>query len=175
MVSLLSHVLIDDPKAKNRSLMHKKPSLCNGQATGAPCVHYWFHTQKVESNNPDELKDGEKHRACLISPGFPVEFSDEEIPHVCNQYRPRKLPGLKGLLGFTAQYNAADEEYSPLSPEEVAALRAADPTPPPPELDAFGQFAAAAAARKSLPIVGQDDTAATQADVKNFLDSLEKK
>lgn len=158
--------------------MHKKPSICNGQATGTPCVHYWFHTQKVESNNPDELRDGEKHRACLISPGFPVEFSDEEIPHVCNQYRPRKQRGLKGLLGFKETYNAADEEYNPLSPEEVAALRSADPTPPPPELDAFGKFAAGVAIRKSLPIVDQDSndsTPATQADVKNFLDGLEKK
>jgi hypothetical protein len=167
--SLLCHVLIDDPKAKDRSLMLKKPSICNGQATGHPCKHYWFHTQKVESNNPDELRSGEKHRACLISPGFPVEFSDEEIPHVCNQYSPRKKTGLRGLLGQKEAYDATQEEYNPLTPEEVRALRANDDPTPLPEVDEFSRFATQVhqGNKKGLPIVGQSD--ATETDLEDFL------
>jgi hypothetical protein len=171
-LALLCSVLIDDPKAKDRSLMLKKPSICNGQATGHPCKHYWFHTQKVESNDPDALKDGEKHRACLISPGFPVEFSDEEIPHVCNQYEPRRKRGLAGFFGAKVPYDPSQEEYNPLTPEEIAALRSQDSTPLP-ERGFFTQTAGFDALPKgSLPIIQGDVDAA---EVASFLATIGKK
>lgn len=152
--------------------MHKKPAICNGQSTGHPCKHYWHHIQKVESNDPDALKDGEKHRTCLISPGFPVEFSDEEIPHACNQYQARRKPGILGLLGCKVKYDPSQEEYCPLSPEEIAALRAQDPaTDPEP-----GFFFQTAGMSSSLPIVEQDvpDTAPTAAQLEAFISTFRK-
>jgi hypothetical protein len=69
--------------------------------------------QKMESANPDFLRSGEKKRMCTLSPGFPVEFiSDMELPVECNRYS----PSLK-------KYDAAFEEYNPLTPDEIAEIQ----------------------------------------------------
>ncbi|MCK5604694.1 hypothetical protein KAR91_22585 [Candidatus Pacearchaeota archaeon] len=105
--------LIHDPLAEKRSLMLQQESLCNGHQTGKQCQHYWVMRQKMESANPDFLRSGEKKRMCTLSPGFPVEFiSDIELPVECNRY----CPSLR-------EYDAAFEQYNPLTPEEIAEIQ----------------------------------------------------
>jgi hypothetical protein len=105
--------LIFDPLAEKRSVMLQQHSLCNGHQNGKQCQHYWVMRQKMESANPDFLRSGEKKRMCTLSPGFPVEFiADTELPVECNRY----TPSLK-------KYDAAFEEYNPLTPDEIADIQ----------------------------------------------------
>lgn len=157
-------MLIDDPSADARSEMMRKPAICNGKANGVPCRYYWLHIAKVESNNPDILRQGEFHRACLISPGFPVEFSEETIPHTCNQYVPRREGWRNGFR--KAKYNPIEEKYNPLTPEEYKANLEGDPE--------FTKHVEDM--KKSLPIINQnpklpEQHTASKQDLDSFFDS----
>ena len=129
-------MFIEDPGAERRSLMLKKPFICNGALTGHQCEHYWLRFAPIVANNPDNLKDGERGRACLLSDAFLPEFDSTDTPTFCNRYEPRKAPGLvnilrraftkKGYIGFDKEH----EIYSSLSPEEIREMQAADPSTP---------------------------------------------
>lgn len=134
-------MFIEDPGAERRSLMLKKPFICNGALTGIQCEHYWLRFAPIVANNPDNLKDGERGRACLLSEAFLPEFDSADTPTFCNRYEPRKATGLVNIarralssMGFKAggyvAYDKPHEEYSPLSPEEIRELQAADPSTP---------------------------------------------
>jgi hypothetical protein len=128
---------IEDPGADRRSLMLNAPGICSGEKTGHPCVHYWAVNQKFRAANADTLRDGEKQRACTVMPGWPLEFTSEEVPTKCNRYTPRPKPGLLALVkravGLASGYESvyADfEDYRPLSAEEIQKLREENPDRP---------------------------------------------
>jgi hypothetical protein len=132
--------LIHDPEAEKRSLMMAQKALCNGQQTGRSCVHYWVHAEKVESNNPDNLRIGEVFRVCApmgTSPTLGNEMSESQLATRCNRYEPRKLPLFKRalkVLGLPVDdpgvYDPEVEEYNPLTAEEIRLLQegSSDPT-----------------------------------------------
>jgi hypothetical protein len=132
--------LIHDPEAEKRSLMMARKALCNGQQTGRSCVHYWVHAEKVESNNPDNLRIGEVFRVCApmgTSPTLGNEMSESQLATRCNRYEPRKLPLFKRVLKVLrfpvadpGAYDPEVEDYKPLTAEEIRELQAgsSDPT-----------------------------------------------
>ncbi len=171
-------MLIDDPKALEKSEMAAKSPLCNGKATGTPCKWYWLHIAKVLSNNPDILRQGEFHRACLISPGFPVEFGEEEIPHTCNFYEPRRHGITKLFKKY--RYNPIEERYNPLTPEEYKKIQGDSSFTEnlkhfQDQLSSFNPFGPAdkseKKATKSLPIL-QDEPEVSPEDITEFLKTL---
>jgi len=121
--------MIHDPEAEQRSIMMKRPALCNGQKTGRSCAFYWVHTEKVESNNPDNLRLGEIFRGCILHDSIVHEMSESQLATSCNQYKPRKLPLFRralAVLNLTedpGKYDPTIEEYQPLSPEEIRELQ----------------------------------------------------
>lgn len=129
-------MFIEDPGAERRSLMLKKPFICNGALTGNQCTHYWLRFAPLVANNPDNLKDGERGRACLLSEAFLPEFDSTDTPNFCNRYEPRKAPGLVNIArriigrGGYVRYDKAHEEYDSLAPETIREMQAADPSTP---------------------------------------------
>lgn len=131
--------LIHDPGAEARSLMVNAPCICNGEKTGYVCKHYWSVMQKFSANNADTMRDGEKQRACTLMSGWPLEFVSEEFPTRCNRYEKRPLPGLLALVARAVglaehgwqKFDPKFEEFNPMTLEEIAALRAKIPDPPP--------------------------------------------
>lgn len=128
--------LIHDPGAEKRSLMMRRKPLCNGEKTGRSCIHYWVHVEKVESNNPDNLRLGEIYRACALNGASALhvhEMSESQLATVCNQYVPRRLPIWKrplavlGLVEDPGKYEGSVEDYKPLSPEEIKELQRGSP------------------------------------------------
>lgn len=111
-----------DPKAESRSLMHKQKVLCNGQANGQPCKHYWNMIRIVPSHNPDFLKLGEKLRFCRAWGAEPLEFGEgtTELAVHCSMYEPD--PARK----FDPQF----EEYKPMTEEEAESAGLNLPAPP---------------------------------------------
>lgn len=124
--------LIHDPGAEKRSLMMRRPALCNGQATGRCCAYYWVHVEKVESNNPDNLRLGEVYRGCTFAPSIVHEMTEAQLATVCNQYKPRRLPlwqrplAALRVLKDPGRYDPSIETYEPLPPEQIRQLQAAD-------------------------------------------------
>ena len=117
--------LIYDPESEKRSEMMRRKSLCNGQLTGRSCVHYWTHVEKVESNNPDNLRLGEVFRGCTLSPSIVHEMSESQLATFCNHYKPRRKT-LKSMLGLEADRGAYDpmfEAYDPLTPDQIKELQ----------------------------------------------------
>lgn len=118
-----------DEGADKRSLMNRQPRLCNGQKTGRACVHYWAHNEPVESANSDVLRLGQLFRVCGVHPSIAHEMESHQLATHCNRYEPRRLPLYKRPLRWLriiddpGAYNPAVEEYRPLTPEEVQALR----------------------------------------------------
>ncbi len=93
-------------------MLAKKP-LCNGAATGRQCKHYWHLVVPLgESFNSVALEQGETNRMCMRMPGVQIFVPTDEMPHTCNQY----VEGAR-------KYDPKLEEYKPLSPEEIEALR----------------------------------------------------
>ena len=113
-------VIHDSAAAVGRSLMHKQKVLCNGEANGVPCRHYWAVRRIVASQNSDFLTKGEKLRFCKAWGAEPLEFGDgrEEQMVYCTEYVPR-VDGKR--------YDADFETYSAISSEDLAALQ--DQTP----------------------------------------------
>jgi hypothetical protein len=121
--------MIHDPEADKRSIMMQRPALCNGQAKGRSCVHYWVHVEKVESNNADNLRLGEIFRGCVLHASLVHEMTASQLATICNKYTPRKPPIWKrplvvlGLADDLGKYDPAVEEYNPLTPEEIRELQ----------------------------------------------------
>lgn len=111
-----------DPKAESRSLMHKQKVLCNGQATGSPCKHYWNMIRIVPSHNPDFLKLGEKLRFCRAWGAEPLEFGEgtTELAVHCSMYEPD--PNRK--------FDPHFEEYTPMNEAEAEQAGLSLPAPP---------------------------------------------
>ena len=111
-----------DPKADARSLMNKQKFMCNGEATGLKCRHYWASVLKIDAVNPDALRTGEKHRKCLRVPGVIIDLEGDNIPEMavkCDQYDPSPFWARRS-------YDPDFEKYNPMTPEEIDAMRAAD-------------------------------------------------
>lgn len=111
-----------DPKAESRSLMHKQKVLCNGQANGQPCKHYWNMIRIVPSHNPDFLKLGEKLRFCRAWGAEPLEFGEgtTELAVLCSMYEPDP----------TRKFDPQFEEYKPMTDEEADEAGLHLPAPP---------------------------------------------
>jgi hypothetical protein len=113
--------LIEDRNAKKRSKMMQQKSVCNGEATGFCCAHYWWQVSKVESNNADILVRGETQRACLLVGGQYLKMEEDELAVECNRYvKDTKQP-----------YRKEVEEYSPITPEEYKELQKEFPSEQP--------------------------------------------
>lgn len=115
----------------------RAPCVCNGEKTGHPCRHYWAVMQKFVSANADTVRDGEKQRACSLMPGWPFEFTSDEMPTKCNRYEPAPKPGLLALvaravnLAYGYEKFLTDfEVYHPMTLAEIAQLRLDFPDPP---------------------------------------------
>jgi hypothetical protein len=117
--------LIHDPEAEKRSVMLRRKALCNGELTGRACVHYWTHVEKVESNNPDNLRLGEIYRGCTLSPSIVHEMSESQLATFCNHYKPRRktLLAVIGLEADRGKYDPFFEAYDPLTPEQIKELQ----------------------------------------------------
>lgn len=128
----------EDPNADARSLMMRAPCICDGEAKGIPCRHYWSVIQKFRAQNADTLRSGEKQRACTLTSGLVLEFTTEEKPTYCNNYDPRKTNGLVSIVKRTARaavglspkagwgYAKVDDDfvkYNPMTIEEIEELR----------------------------------------------------
>lgn len=100
--------------------MHKQKVLCNGEATGKQCKHYWGLIRIVDSHDAEFLVNGEKLRFCRAWGAEPLEFGEgrsEQAVH-CTLYEPSERP-----------YDKLLEEYTPLSEEQVEDLKASEETP----------------------------------------------
>ncbi len=104
--------------AQQRSVMYQQKVLCNGEATGFQCEHYWAVKRIPPSANPDFLTDGEKLRFCRAWGAEPLEFDDGregQMVH-CTLYKPAR-PKRK--------YDPSFEEYKAITDEQLAAQNAA--------------------------------------------------
>lgn len=103
----------EDPKARERSLMYKNPTVCDGQRDGKQCKHYWFSISRIDVINPDELRRGRKDRFCILL-GTPYSMGDgsSEMATYCNQYDPSDK-----------DYDPVFAINNPMTEEEVLALR----------------------------------------------------
>jgi hypothetical protein len=111
-----------DPKAESRSLMMKQKVLCNGQATGTPCKHYWTMIRIVPSHNPDFLKQGEKLRFCRAWGAEPLEFGEgtTELAVHCSMYEP----------DASRKFDPHFEDYKPMTEDEAQQAGLHLPAPP---------------------------------------------
>jgi hypothetical protein len=111
-----------DPDSDARSAMMKFPCMCTGQKTGWQCQFYWYQQIPMDSLNSDEMKLGERTRACTLV--LPSQLADMiDLPSVCTQY---KSTGgiLNRILGQARPYAPDQEAYEPYGEAEVAYLRA---------------------------------------------------
>jgi hypothetical protein len=115
-----------DDKAAALSKMNLRKCICNGEATGTPCKHYWSFGAKTDALNAEFLNYGEKFRNCTLLPGYLVEWDgSESVPHYCDRYEPdssilvRVFKWFLKLLWRFRRYNPEFEEYRPTTPEEV--------------------------------------------------------
>ena len=147
--------IIDNPSADARSLMYRTPCVCDGEASGIPCQHFWGIWQKFRAANSDSVRRGEKQHACTLTAGLVLEYTTEEKPTYCARYEPRKAHGLVNIVkraaaamigrapGYgaagakkhrsTAGYEVFDETfntYNGMTVEEIKALREQYPDQP---------------------------------------------
>lgn len=121
---------IQDDKAAALSKMKNRKVICNGEATGYECEHYFPFGAKVESNDAEMLNFGERYRNCTVCPGYLIEFEGEEnLPHTCHRYEPDAPILVK--IGFKLKrlitgrkYDPSFEVYTPETPEQIAELTA---------------------------------------------------
>ena len=122
--------LFEDPKAKDRSLMSRQPTLCNGQRTGFQCKMYWAMRKKIDTVNPDALAKGEVNRFCLNDRAEITFLGDggADMAVQCTCYEPN----------WSRKYDEEFESFKPLEPEEIAELErkqaAGEPLPEPASL-----------------------------------------
>ena len=107
-----------EEEERKRSLMYAKPYMCNGQATGKQCKHYWHSVVPLDVLNSVAIHQGETSRQCVRHPGVEIRLNAEdggqpEMATLCNQYEASTRP-----------YDPTLEEYNPLSPEEIEERRA---------------------------------------------------
>lgn len=120
-------VLMEDPKAKDRSLMSRQKSLCNGQRTGHQCVHYWALRKKSTTVNPDAQRKGETIRYCMYDTSEVTFLGDggDDMAVACTGYSPSERV-----------YAPEFETFEPMTPEEIDELErkqlAGEPLPEPP-------------------------------------------
>lgn len=120
-------MLREDPKARERSLMYKIPTVCDGQRDGKQCKHYWMSISRIDVVNPDELRSGRKDRFCILL-GTPYSMGDggSEMATYCNQYEP-------GLY----DHDPSKAINNPMTEQEVLELRGeAKPVTPKEHTDA---------------------------------------
>lgn len=108
---------LNDPRLSRVSRMLRQPSLCNGQATGMQCAHYWAIRRKMDVQNPEDLVDGQTDRFCTV-----LQFQTASDMHLgdggldmavsCNRYVASERP-----------YDVSFEEQKFLSVEERMLLR----------------------------------------------------
>lgn len=103
----------DDRLSREASLMTAKPKLCNGQATGFQCKHYWGQGMAIDVPNAHHLRYGRKNRLCLVMASEHWDLGEEgrEMLHYCTLYEPS-----------TRKYDPDFEVFNPLSPEDAEAL-----------------------------------------------------
>lgn len=107
----------DDEEDRKKSLMYKQKTLCNGEATGYQCKHYWYMVLPIDVHNSTVLRHGEKSRLCTVidtADGMRLQGeSGPELPVICNRYEP-----------CGRKFDAAFEEFNPLTEEELDAIEA---------------------------------------------------
>lgn len=111
----------EDPKARERSLMFKKHTICDGQRDGFQCKFYWRTVDRIDVANPDEVRNGKTQRFCILlgNPPFSMSERGAEMSHDCNQYVASERP-----------YVPEAVENNPMTTAEVLALRAVAPSDP---------------------------------------------
>ncbi len=145
--------ILKDETAAERSIMSQLTPRCNGQQDGLQCENYWFVRANIEVLNADNFKEGEKLRRCLlVHPTQNLNLHD--LATTCTQYKPSVRP-----------YDAAQEQYNPLTDEDITALEEAHkdhiakygrPTKDKPNVRPF-VAAAALAAYKELAAANPND------------------
>jgi hypothetical protein len=124
----MSVLLIEDPLAKDRSLMLRQKVLCNGQRTGLQCEHYWGLLKKTDTVNPDAQRSGEKVRYCLVDRAEATFLGDggSDMAVACTAFKPSRRV-----------YDATFEDFNPMTPEDIIELerkqKAGEPLPQPVE------------------------------------------
>lgn len=126
--------LHDPMEGQKLSLMHKQKVLCNGEASGKQCKHYWTLVQIASSAAPTHLRSGERNRMCILQrDAEPLVFDDgrEGMATSCNRYEPDDSPifDTRGVFkdekfdvtpaGITRTYDPNEEEFRPLAPHHI--------------------------------------------------------
>lgn len=126
--------LHDPMEGQKLSLMHKQKVLCNGEASGKQCKHYWTLVQIASSAAPTHLRSGERTRMCVYQrDAEPVVFDDgrEGMATSCNRYEPDTSPvfDTRGVFkdehfivtaeGAERKYEPTEEEFNPLAPHHI--------------------------------------------------------
>lgn len=130
--------ILDDPNADARSLMNRRPCVCDGKANGIVCKHFWGLDQRFRAANAEAVRRGDVRRNCTLTDAFMLEFTEQEKPTFCNRYEPRKTEGLvalvqravraalflgpKGGAGYVP-YDADFDSYKPVTTDDIAKLR----------------------------------------------------
>ncbi len=109
-----------DADDADKSLQNRQKTLCNGQATGFHCKHYWQMIIPVDVHNAVAIKHGEKSRFCILidtADGMRMQGEDQkpELPVMCSHYEP-----------CSRRYDPDFEEYNPLTSEEIDAVERQD-------------------------------------------------
>ncbi len=130
--------IIDDPNADARSLMNRRPCVCDGKASGIVCKHFWALDQRFRAANADAVRRGDIRRSCTMPSSFMLEFTAQEKPTFCDRYEPRETPGFVAIVKRAARkiaflppkagagfepYDAEFDSYKGMTVEELAKLR----------------------------------------------------
>lgn len=121
--------LYDSIEGQSKSLMHKQRVLCNGEASGIPCKHYWTLVQIASSAVPTHMKNGERTRSCILLPNDPQVMDEgrEGMAASCNRYEPDQSPhyDTRGYYkdemfdvskATKRAYDPREEGFDPMSP-----------------------------------------------------------
>lgn len=130
--------ILDDPNADARSLMNRRPCVCDGKANGIVCQNFWALDQRFRAANAEAVRRGDVRRNCTLVDGFMLEFTEQEKPTFCNKYEPRKTEGLVAIVKRAARkavflppkagagyepYDAEFDSYKSVTVEDIAQLR----------------------------------------------------
>ncbi len=130
--------ILDDPNADARSLMNRRPCVCDGKASGIVCKHFWGLDQRFRAANAEAVRRGDVRRNCTLSDSFLLEFTEQEKPTFCNRYEPRKSEGLVAIVKRAARaavflgpkagagyepYDVEFDSYRSMTAEDITKLR----------------------------------------------------